>query len=103
MLFGDAALTPGGAPTCDVIALAKKDLKAGDTLDGVGGFTCYGVMENTSVARRDDLLPLGLTDGCVLRSDLPKDAEIRFSDVELPPGRVSDRLWREQVERFPVP
>jgi predicted homoserine dehydrogenase-like protein len=101
-LFGDATLTPGGAPTCDVIALAKKDLKAGETLDGVGGFTVYGVMENTSVARRDDLVPLGLTDGAVLTRDLPKDAEIRFSDVELPAGRVSDRLWREQVERFAV-
>jgi predicted homoserine dehydrogenase-like protein len=101
-LFGDAALTPAGAPTCDVIALAKKDLKAGEALDGVGGFTCYGVMENTSVARRDDLLPLGLTDGCVMKRDLPKDAEIRFSDVDLPPDRVSDRMWREQVERFPI-
>src|ERR671919_1248918 len=40
VLFGDAALTPAGAPTCDVIALAKKDLKAGEKLDGVGGFTC---------------------------------------------------------------
>ena len=101
-LFGDAALTPAGAPTCDVIALAKKDLKAGETLDGVGGFTCYGVMENTPVARRADLLPLGLTDGCVLKRDLPKDGEIRFADVDLPPDRISDRLWREQVERFPV-
>jgi predicted homoserine dehydrogenase-like protein len=101
-LFGDPALTPSGAPTCDVITLAKRDLRAGETLDGVGAFTCYGLIENTPVVRRDDLLPIGLADGCVLRRDLPKDAEIRFSDVDLPPGRVSDRLWREQLERFPV-
>ena len=46
-LFGDAALAPLGAPTCDVIALAKRDLRAGETLDGVGGFTCYGDASRT--------------------------------------------------------
>lgn len=101
-LFGDAALTPAGGPTCDVVALAKRDLRAGESLDGVGGFTCFGVIENTAVARRDDLLPMGLTDACVLRRDVTKDEALTFADVTLPPDRLCDRLWREQVERFPV-
>ena len=102
-LFGDAALTPAGAPTCDVIALAKRDLEAGERLDGVGGFTCYGSIENTDVARRENLLPIGLTDNCMLVRDVAKDAALTFDDVTLPPDRDCDRLWREQVERFPVP
>jgi predicted homoserine dehydrogenase-like protein len=101
-LFGDAALAPSGAPTCDVITVAKRDLRQGETLDGVGGFTCYGVIENTAVARRDQLLPIGLADGCVALRDIRKDEVVAFPDVELPPGRLCDELWREQVDRFPV-
>jgi predicted homoserine dehydrogenase-like protein len=101
-LFGDAALAPSGAPTCDVIALAKRDLRRGETLDGIGGFTCYGVIENTAVARRDELLPMGLTDGCTVARDIAKDTALTFTDVDLPPGRLCDELWREQVDRFPV-
>jgi hypothetical protein len=31
---------------------------------------------------------------------VPKDTVLRFSDVELPSGRLCDRLWREQIDRF---
>jgi predicted homoserine dehydrogenase-like protein len=101
-IFRDAALTPLGPPVCDVVALAKRDLKTGETLDGVGGFTCYGVIENTVVARRENLLPMGLTDNCRVARDVEKDTALTFDDVTLPSERLCDRLWREQVERFPV-
>jgi predicted homoserine dehydrogenase-like protein len=100
VLFGDAAVTPLGAPVCDVVAIAKFDLRAGQRLDGVGGFACYGVMENSSVARAENLLPMGLTDGCVLKRDLLQDKPITFDDVELPAGRLSDILWTEQRRTF---
>lgn len=99
-LFADASVTPLGAPVADVITLAKRDLRAGEILDGVGGFTCYGVMENSGPARDLNLLPLGLTDGCRLKRDLPMDAAVTFDDVELPAGRVSDELWDEQMRVF---
>lgn len=100
VLFADASVTPIGAPVTDVVALAKFDLKAGDTLDGVGGFMAYGVMENSPVARQQNLLPMGLTDGCVLKRDLAQDTPITFDDVEIPAGRLSDRLWQEQIAAF---
>ena len=100
VLFNDATITPKGAPVTGVSAIAKFDLKAGDTLDGVGGFKAYGVMENSPVARAEDLLPMGLTDGCVLKRDLAQDTPITFADVELPAGRLSDQLWREQLAAF---
>jgi len=43
VLFRDAAVAPLGSPVCDVITVAKRDLKAGEVLDGAGGFTCYGM------------------------------------------------------------
>ncbi len=103
VLFGDATLTPIGAPVCDVITAAKFDLAAGDVLDGIGGFKAYGSIDNAATARAEDLLPMGLSDGCVVRRDLPQDHWLTFADVELPDDRVSLQLWAEQVERFPMP
>jgi predicted homoserine dehydrogenase-like protein len=43
---------------------------------------------------------MGLTDGCVLKRDLAQDTPITFEDIELPPGRLCDHLWREQLTVF---
>jgi predicted homoserine dehydrogenase-like protein len=100
VLFNDPVVTPLGAPVCEVVAIAKRDLRAGETLDGIGGFTVFGDIENASTARSEDLLPMGLTDGARLLRDLPIDTAVRFADVELPPHRVAEALWREQVALF---
>lgn len=100
VLFNDGPVVPLGGPVCDVITIAKRELKAGEVLDGIGGFLSYGTIENTDVAMRQNLLPMGLSEGCVLKRDLPMDAAITFDDVELPKGRLADRLWNEQVEHF---
>ena len=96
VLFQDAALAPLAGPVCDVIAMAKRDLKAGEQLDGIGGFTCYGVLENSETCRAADLLPMGLSEGCRATRDVPKDRPLTYADVELPAGRLCDRLRAEQ-------
>lgn len=100
VLFGDNPVRPLGGPVCDVATLAKRPLKAGEVLDGIGGYLAYGAIENTSVAMDANLLPMGLSEGCTLRRDLPMDAVITFDDVEMPATRTSDRLWMEQAEHF---
>jgi hypothetical protein len=100
VLFGDAAVTPLGAPVCEVVALAKTDLATATELDGVGGFTCFGMLENRSAARHEGLLPMGLSAGCRLLHDVKANVPLRFADVEVPPGRISDQLWHEQVAAF---
>jgi predicted homoserine dehydrogenase-like protein len=100
VLFGDAALTPLGAPCVDVVATAKTDLQAGALIDGLGGYMTYGLAENSPIARAQDLLPIGLAEGCTLKRAVRKDAVLTFADVELPAGRLCDRLWREQLEHF---
>ncbi len=99
-LFGDPTVTPRGRPHCEVIAMAKRDLAAGETLDGIGGFCCYGTIENADVAHGGRHLPMGLTDACRVRRALPKDHALTYDDVDLPEGRLVDRLRREQDERF---
>jgi predicted homoserine dehydrogenase-like protein len=101
VLFHDAAVTPRGGPVCEVVAVAKRDLEAGETLDGVGGFTCYGTIENTATARGDGLLPMALSEGCRLRRAVSRDEAVALEDVDLPAGRLADSLWAEQVARFP--
>ncbi len=99
-LFGDATVAPRGAPVCDVLTVAKRDLKAGDILDGIGGFTCYGTIDNAEIARRDNLLPMGLSEGCRLVRDVARDEAIAYEDVVLPEGRLADRLRAEQAAHF---
>ena len=100
VLFQDAALSPLGAPCVEVLATAKIDLKAGDSIDGLGGYMTYGLADNADTARAQNLLPIGLAEGCTLKRDVPKDALLTFDDVELPQNRLCDQLWREQMARF---
>lgn len=95
-LLGDAACTPLGGPVADVVAFAKRALEPGETLDGIGGFTAYGVIENSDRARSEELLPHGLSDRCTVVRPIEKDAPVSLSDVEPPDGSVAWRLWEEQ-------
>jgi predicted homoserine dehydrogenase-like protein len=99
-LFGDATIAPQGPPRVDVVTVAKKDLCAGDVLDGVGGQAAYGVCERAEVTREQQLLPLGLSEGCRLRRGVAKDEVLGYGDVALPEGRLCDRLRAEQEEHF---
>lgn len=99
-LLGDATIAPIGAPICEVLTAAKRDLKAGEVLDGIGGFMTYGVVENADRFAMKNLLPMGVASGCRLRQDVPKDAAITYSDVVVPDGRLSDRLRAEQGRQF---
>lgn len=100
VLFQDAAVTPIAGPVCDVITVAKCDLRAGEMLDGIGGFTCYGVLENSDVCQAENLLPMGLSEECSLSRDIKKDQVITYADVKLPPGRLCDKLRAEQDAYF---
>ncbi|MCI0423934.1 MAG: NAD(P)-dependent oxidoreductase, partial [Acidobacteria bacterium] len=100
VLFRDPTVTPLGRPVCEVITVAKRALSAGERLDGIGGFTCYGVIDNAEVAAASKLLPMGLSEGCRLKIGIPKDQPICYADVELPPGRLCDRLRTQQDTHF---
>ncbi|MDB4141077.1 SAF domain-containing protein [Candidatus Pelagibacter sp.] len=67
----------------DVAAYAKKDLKAGDRLDGEGGFCARGKLITSKKSKQENILPLGLTDNAVLKKDINKDEVIKINDVEL--------------------
>jgi predicted homoserine dehydrogenase-like protein len=84
-----------------VVAIAKRDLTKGEVLDGVGGFCTYGLIDTRTNARSENLLPIGLSEGCRLLRDIPKDQALGFEDVTMPPTRLRDELWNEQAQRWP--
>lgn len=100
VLFGDATLAPLPKPTVEVVSVAKRDLKAGETIEPMGRFMTYGLCENSTTARAENLLPLGLAEGCTLSRDIKKDAVLTFADVKQPEGRLIDRLWEEQFKQL---
>jgi predicted homoserine dehydrogenase-like protein len=99
-LFHDAAIAPMGAPVCSVMTVAKRDLRSGEVLDGIGGFTCYGVIDQTDVCHNENVLPMGLSDGCRLTTNIPQDQPITYDDVDVPQGRLCDKLYEEQTAYF---
>ncbi|BAZ17322.1 SAF domain-containing protein [Calothrix sp. NIES-4071] len=103
VLFGDYILAPIGKPLVDVVTTAKIDLKAGETLDGIGYYMTYGQCENSEIAQQQRLLPMGLAEGCRLKRDILKDQVLTYDDVELPSGRLCDKLRAEQDTHFASP
>jgi predicted homoserine dehydrogenase-like protein len=101
VIHHDPTVTPLAGPVCEVVTIAKRNLKAGERLDGIGGFCSYGLIDNTASARAMEALPIGLSEGRVLRRDIAKDEIISFNDVDQPGSRLSDVLWGEQCERWP--
>lgn len=99
--IGEAVIdrTPSLAPVCweaDVVATAKKDLKAGETIDGIGGFTVYGDAVAADTAAENGELPIGLAYGAVLRRDVPKGAALTYEDVVLDERKTIVALRRMQ-------
>jgi predicted homoserine dehydrogenase-like protein len=76
-----AALAPTAGFVTNVYAYAKKDLRPGDSLDGVGGYAAYGLIENCSDNQLYPGLPICLADGVTLRRAIRKDERILLADV----------------------
>ena len=60
----------------------------------------YGEAVNVDEMSSGQYLPEGLVEGCKLKNNIAKDAVITYRDVELPEGRLADRLRAEQYKRF---
>jgi predicted homoserine dehydrogenase-like protein len=98
----DATVAPLAGPVCEVVTVAKRNLRAGEALDGIGGYCAYGLIDNRVAARAASALPIGLSDGAVSRRDIAKDEVISLLDVELQVDAIVHALWEEQNARWPA-
>jgi len=94
---------PTGAPSAfrsDVVATAKKNLKAGEMLDGEGGFCVWGRQTPAERSLAAGLLPLGLAHNVKLKRDISEGAPIRWDDVECDPNDAAVKFRREMEAAF---
>jgi homoserine dehydrogenase len=67
----------------EIASVAKKDLKAGQKLDGEGGYCARGRLISSKRSKQERILPMGYTDNVILKKDIKKDEFISLDDVEL--------------------
>lgn len=79
----EPSVCPLDEPSSQVIAVAKRNLKKGEVLDGIGGFCVYGTIERYTIAQEKNLLPHGLTEDVVMAKDIPKGTPLTYEDVLL--------------------
>ena len=97
---------PTGAPTgfrSDVVATAKRALKAGEVLDGEGGFCVWGKQMPAERSLAEGLLPLGLAHQVRLKRDLAEGECLRWSDVDYDANDLAVKVRREMEAAFGRP
>ncbi|WP_315736254.1 MULTISPECIES: NAD(P)H-dependent oxidoreductase [unclassified Bradyrhizobium] len=67
----------------DVVAVAKKDLRAGEMLDGEGGYTVWGKVIPARTSLQLGALPIGLAHRVKLKDDVAHGAVVRWGDVDV--------------------
>ena len=82
----------------DAVATAKSDLKAGEWLDGEGGFATWAKAVPATLSTRIDALPMGLAHKVKLKRDVPRDQIVTFDDVDMKDDLDVLAVRREQVE-----
>ncbi len=93
---GKAVIFSLPLPTSEVVAVAKKDLEKGEIIDGIGGFSVYGVIEKRDIAKRDNLLPLGITEGAEVKRSIKKGEVLTWENVILKEDSLLFQLRKEQ-------
>lgn len=89
---------PTGAATGwrgDVVATAKRDLKAGEILDGEGGFTVWGKLMRAEDSLVLGGLPIGLAHGVKLKTSIAEGQPVRWHDVDYDENDTTVRFRRE--------
>jgi predicted homoserine dehydrogenase-like protein len=95
-LYGQTTLIPRNEPYAEVMAVAKRTIKSGDTLDEFGGFMFRGVIERADIAGRLGALPVGLAPGAKLIKTVWKGKIITWEDVALDEKSTLVKLRRMQ-------
>ena len=94
---------PTGAATgfrADVLATAKRNLHAGEILDGEGGYTVVGKLAPARASLDMGALPLGLAHDVKLLRPVPAGEPVRWQDVEVDETSSAVKVRRELERSF---
>ena len=99
VIYGEPTIAPLGKPVAETITVAKKDLKAGERLDYIGGYTVYGSIETYEIAKNENLVPIGLiNENTVMKKDVKKGEFITYDMIELDTSTLIYKLRKLQEE-----
>ena len=101
VLEHDTAIVPLGAPISETVAVAKRDIKAGEKIDGIGGYCVRGVLETHADMKKNGNVPIGLVGGTsVAKRDIKDGAFLTSDDIELAESTTVYKLRKLQDETF---
>ena len=89
-------IVPSGGLVSDVLTVAKKDLAPGEIIDGIGGYMVYGLIDLYETTSKEKLLPIGLSQGCILKRCVKKGEPISYDDVDFPSDTLLLQLRKLQ-------
>lgn len=93
----EPTIAPIQGQVADTVTIAKRDIKKGETLDGIGSEKVFGKLTSHTRSMKEDLLPIGLiTPKTVAKVDIPKDTLIDMTMVEIDERATITRLRRRQ-------
>lgn len=97
VIKNESTLAPMAGQVCDTVTHAKKDMKAGDKIEGIGSDYVYGSLTSHEEAMEKNLLPIAIiTSNTKLKVDVKKDQLITYDMVELEEDALITRIRREQ-------
>jgi len=96
----EPTLQPLDRPYADIMTFAKRDLKAGETLDTFGGYTFHGVMDRAATVRQINALPAGLAPGAKIINPISTGDIITWDDVLLDEESTVVKLRRQQDAKY---
>lgn len=95
------AIIPQGAPVSETVAFTKRDIKAGEPIDGIGGYSVRGVCVTHADQVKNDFVPIGLIGGkAVAKRDIKCDEFVTGDDIELDQDTTVYRLRMLQNAEF---
>ncbi|MBP2076112.1 NAD(P)H-dependent oxidoreductase [Oceanobacillus polygoni] len=103
VLQHDTSIHPLGAPISETVTVAKRDIKAGENLDGIGGYSIRGILETHQDMETNGHIPIGLISGKVVaKKDIKEGQFLTHDDVELDPSTTVWKLRALQDHMFRV-
>jgi len=100
VLYGTPTIAPRGAPVAEVATFAKRDLRAGQRLDGIGGFDTYGLIVAAAQSARENLLPIGICEFATLTRDVRQDEPVSYDAVMFEEADSPVLQLRRQQDAF---
>jgi predicted homoserine dehydrogenase-like protein len=101
VLQHETTIHPLGAPISETVAVAKRDIQQGETIDGIGGYSVRGVLETHQEMKKESHIPIGLISGKVVAKRFIRQGQfLTIDDVELDPTTTVWKLRSLQDSLF---